>query len=97
MRGWLPLVSYIVQHVQGREGFRRRVLICRVVTTFLCPNFQEADMIVTGLTITKERLEAVDFTYPFWEEPSAVVVRVWDHKEAYFYKPLQGKVTYHDS
>ena len=54
-------------------------------------------MIVTGLTITKERLEAVDFTYPFWEEPSAVVVRVWDHKEAYFYKPLPGKVTYHDS
>ena len=49
-------------------------------------------MIVTGLTITKERSEAVGFTYPFWEEPSAVIVRVWDHKEAYFYKPLQMKV-----
>ena len=53
---------------------------------------QQADMVFSGLTITKERSEAVDFSYPFFEEPSNVVLRVWDHKESYFYKPLHWKV-----
>ena len=45
-------------------------------------------MILAGLTVTKARSEVVDFTYPFWEEPVGVVVRVTDHKETYFFKPL---------
>ena len=49
---------------------------------------QQADIILAGLTVTKARSEVVDFTYPFWEEPVGVVVRVTDHKETYFYKPL---------
>ena len=54
---------------------------------------QQADMVFTGLTINKERSEAVDFSYPFFEEPLTVVFRIWDHKESYFYKPLQWKVS----
>ena len=49
-------------------------------------------MIFTGLTITEERSEAVDFSYPFFVDPSNVVFRIWDHKESYFYKPLRLKV-----
>ena len=47
---------------------------------------------LAALTITKERSEVVDFTYPYWEEPLAIVVRVWDHKESYFIKPLTAQV-----
>ena len=49
-------------------------------------------MIFTGLTITEDRAEAVDFSYPFFVDPSNVVFRIWDHKESYFYKPLRLKV-----
>ena len=37
---------------------------------------QEVDMAIADLTITAGRATAVDFTYPFWIEPSAVAVRV---------------------
>ena len=53
---------------------------------------QQADMIFTGLTMAKERSEAVDFTFPFWEEPTTVVFRIWDRQELYFYKPLRWEV-----
>ena len=33
-------------------------------------------MAIADLTISAGRATAVDFTYPFWIEPSAVVVRV---------------------
>ena len=33
-------------------------------------------MAVSGITITAERLNVVDFTYPSWLEPSAAVVHV---------------------
>ena len=61
--------------------------------TYFDYSLQQADMVFTGLTITKERSEAVDFSYPFFEETSVVVFRLYDHKEAYFYRPLQWKVT----
>ena len=50
-------------------------------------------MVLASLTVTKERSEVVDFTYPFWVEPIAVVVRVKDIKEIYFYKPLSWQVS----
>ncbi len=37
---------------------------------------QEADMAIADLTVTADRSTAVDFSYPFWTEPSAVAVRV---------------------
>ena len=43
---------------------------------------------MAGITVTKARADVVDFTYPFWEEPLAIIVRVVDRKESYFYKPL---------
>ena len=49
-------------------------------------------MIFTGLTITKDRAEAVDFSYPFFVDPTNVVFRVWDRKESFFYKPIRLKV-----
>ena len=58
---------------------------------FLCL-LQQADVVFTGLTVTKVRSEVVDFSYPFFEEPIAAVFRIFDHKESYFYKPLQWKV-----
>ena len=36
---------------------------------------QEIDMIVTGMTITSHRDDVVDFTFPFWTEYSAVIMR----------------------
>ena len=32
-------------------------------------------MAVSGITVSAEREEAVDFTFPYWEEPTAVLVR----------------------
>ena len=32
-------------------------------------------MIVTGMTITSHRDDVVDFTFPFWTEYSAVIMR----------------------
>ncbi len=34
------------------------------------------DMAVAGLTVTHQRSTVVDFSYPFWFEPSAVAVKV---------------------
>ena len=42
---------------------------------------QQADMILAALTVTKARSEVVDFTYPFYEDPVGIIVRVTDHKE----------------
>ena len=33
-------------------------------------------MAVAGLTINVDRASAVDFTYPFWFEPSAALMKV---------------------
>ena len=33
-------------------------------------------MAVAGLTINTDKITAVDFTYPFWFEPSAALVKV---------------------
>ena len=33
-------------------------------------------MAVSGLTINAQRLTAVDFTYPFWFEPSVALMNV---------------------
>ena len=50
-------------------------------------------MVVAGLTITSHREEVVDFTVPFFEETSAVLVRVNLTKEEdlwkYFFVPLK--------
>ena len=63
-----------------------------IFTTNMWCLLQQADMVFTGLTINKERSEAVDFSYPFFEETASVVFRIWDHKESFFYKPLHWKV-----
>ena len=36
---------------------------------------KEMDMAVSGITMSAERESVVDFTYPFWEEPTAVLVK----------------------
>ena len=50
-------------------------------------------MVVAGLTITSHREEVVDFTVPFFEETSAVLVRANLTKEEdlwkYFLVPLK--------
>ena len=54
---------------------------------------QEVDMIVAGLTITSHREEVVDFTVPFFEETSTVLVRAnltkQDDLWTYLFAPLQ--------
>ncbi len=49
-------------------------------------------MIMSGMTITTQREEVVDFTYPFWEEASAVVVRVNEQPHMFLTKPLRPAV-----
>ena len=39
-------------------------------------SFQEMDIAAASITITSQRSEAVDFTYPFWHEYSSVAVKV---------------------
>ena len=50
-------------------------------------------MIVAGLTITSHREEVVDFTVPFFEETSTVLVRAnlteQDDLWTYLFAPLQ--------
>ena len=36
-------------------------------------------MAAAGITITKDREEVVDFSIPFWQEPSAVIVKRITH------------------
>ena len=53
---------------------------------------QKADMVISGLTITTQREEVVDFTYPFWDEPTAVMFKV-DPKDQFFItSPLKNEV-----
>ncbi len=43
------------------------------------------DFAVGAFTITKERLEAVNFLSPFWEEPSAMMIRMPDDNKFTMY------------
>ncbi|KAI0208463.1 Glutamate receptor ionotropic, delta-1 [Lamellibrachia satsuma] len=36
---------------------------------------KDADMAAAGLTITADRRTAVDFSFPYWEEPSGILIR----------------------
>ena len=49
-------------------------------------------MILAGMTVDKDRSEAVDFTFPFWTETSAIVVKSVDQREFYFFKSFRWQV-----
>ena len=54
---------------------------------------QEVDLVAAALTINDARETVVDFTAPYWEEPSVVLLRKpSDRKYLYFTKPFQGVV-----
>jgi hypothetical protein len=36
---------------------------------------QEADIAVTGITVSSGRDQVIDYTFPFWEEPSTVLLK----------------------
>ena len=55
--------------------------------------YQEVDMIMAGITISKDRSEVVDFTFPFWTETSGVVVKSVDQREYYFFKSFRWQVS----
>ena len=57
---------------------------------------QEADMAVSGLTITAQRLSVVDFSHPFWYEPAAIVIQVCMYAcMCYHYvKPVKSRMTF---
>ena len=48
----------------------RTVPILSSVLSFL---LQDVDFVMTGLTITGQREAVIDYSYPFWEEPLAMV------------------------
>ena len=48
---------------------------------------KEKDLAVAALTIDKVRLTAVDFTYPFWFEPTAAIINVCQ-----FFNPWSGMI-----
>ena len=48
-------------------------------------DIQEVDFAVGAFTITKERLEAVNFLSPFWEEPSAMMIKMPDDNKFNMY------------
>ena len=45
-------------------------------------------MVLTGLTISSERIEVVDFAYPFWEERLAMITLTEPRHQFYLFKPL---------
>ena len=53
--------------------------------------FQEADMAVAGITISTGS-RAVDFTYPYYSEPLAVIFKMTRNKWTYFMDPLSAGV-----
>ena len=55
---------------------------------------QEADLSGPGLTITADRKTVVDFSVPFWEEPTVVLLKhsAKDTKLFSLFKPLHWMV-----
>ena len=49
-------------------------------------------MVVTGLTISEERENVVDFSYPFWEESVGLITLTRPDDQFYLYKPLKPLV-----
>jgi hypothetical protein len=47
------------------------------------------DFAISGISVSASRLEAVDFTFPYWNEPSAVALKLRSNKWTYFTDPLQ--------
>ena len=45
-------------------------------------------MAISGITISVSRLQAVDFTIPYMQEPSAVAIKIFSNKWLYFLDPL---------
>ena len=50
---------------------------------------QEADLAMTGITITYSRSTVVDFSIPYHMEASALAIKVESNKLLFFIKPLQ--------
>jgi len=59
-----------------------------------CWSPQDADIAAAALTITAERETVVDFSFPYWEEPSGVLIRrpAEGSKLLNLLKPLQWSV-----
>ena len=49
-------------------------------------------MLMSGLTITAQRQEVVDFTYPFWYEPMGMLTLTIPQDNFFLFKPLRGLV-----
>ena len=45
-------------------------------------------MAIAGITITSARSQVVDFTIPYYMEPSAVLLKIKGTKRLFFLKPL---------
>jgi ABC-type amino acid transport substrate-binding protein len=52
----------------------------------------EADLAMSGISITASRQEAVDFTFPIWTEPSCVAIKLYPNNYFYFIDPFKPMV-----
>ena len=51
---------------------------------------QEADLAVSGISISQARAEAIDYSMQYHMEYTAVAIKVESNKLLYFTKPLSG-------
>ena len=61
--------------------------IC-VSTDYKIRTQQDIDMVWTGLTISPVREEAVDFSYPFWEESIGLLTATQPVDQFFVFRPL---------
>ena len=59
----------------ARNGERCHVLGANEKKMFSLLHWQEADMALTGLTITSQRETAVDFTIPFFLDVTSIAIK----------------------
>ena len=53
---------------------------------------QDVDLVVAGMTITKERLKMVDFSYFYWEEKLGMLTGTVSGDPFYMFQPLHTYV-----
>ena len=56
--------------------------------------YEDVDMTAAGLTITPQRMEAVDFTLPFWGLVNGILIHTVDREWFPFINPFKPKVRY---
>lgn len=53
---------------------------------------QDAHLALCGITVTEARMRVVDFSFPYWNEPSVVAIELHSNKWRYFIDSLSPMV-----